>query len=173
MKALKTILTLTLILFIGITITSAAPKQIELTPKGEKSKIVYIGEDNGKTLYLLEKEIEKTLPQYIETANWTLSVVHQKSKPEKVTADENLTKYRNIEKEKVWAESISFTYNNKTKIVSLNNFTYYNEKGQIIADLAENLKNIPQEERSFRLEDNKDLKDFFAKITTCLDSKLK
>ncbi|MDL2281351.1 hypothetical protein LJC10_05820 [Selenomonadales bacterium OttesenSCG-928-I06] len=173
MKTLKTLLALTLILLIGINITAAAPKQAELTPGGEKSKIIHIGEDNGAKLYLLEKQVEETLPEYKETKNWNLTVIHAKPKPGKVHTDPNLTKYRNIEKEKVWAEAICFVYNTKTNIVTLNNFTYYNEKGQIIADASEDIKNIPPEQRSFLLQENDKLIDFFAQITAYLDSKLK
>ena len=171
---IKIFLSLTLVLFLGLNMASAAdPQAVEITPSGQKSAIVHVFNANNVPIYLIEKDIEQTLPQFKKNKDWTLTVIFKYPEPKKIQDDSKLTKHLNTKKESIWAEAQLFSYNHKTKIVTVNNISYYNEKGQIIADRTDDIKTTPIEKRQIVLADNQKSQPFFDAIAKYLDSRLK
>ncbi|MDL2281350.1 hypothetical protein LJC10_05815 [Selenomonadales bacterium OttesenSCG-928-I06] len=171
---IKTFLSLTLVLFLGLNIANAAdPQEIEMTPGGQKAAIIHIFNANNIPVYLIEKDIDQTLPQFKKNKNWTLNIIFKHAEPQKIKDDSKLTKYLNTKKENVWAEAQSFSYNHKTKIITINNLSYYNEKGQIIADISDGVKATPVEDRQISLANNQQSQAFFDAIANYLESRLK
>ena len=180
MKSIKILLSLALILILGLSITLAAdPKELELTPGGEKSTLIPImsiisAEQADLSIgYLLDKELDQNMPKYKKNKPWTVTII-RKSEIQQPIKDPNIvTPYLNIEKEKVWAEAINFTYNPKAQTLVLNNITFYNDKGQIIADAAKAFSILSDSDRTMDLKQDENLQAVAKIISLHLDSRLK